>query len=138
MIDPGIWHSEQIGSISRDARLLFLGLVSNADDSGRLKASPRYLKATVFPYDEDIGPADVAHWLDEIARAVDGEGLAPAVLYQVGDAAYVQLTKWHTYQSIDRPSPSSLPPPFGEPQEPDPKTNGAPRRKRPILASEVT
>jgi len=109
MIDPGIWVSEQVSNLSRDARLLFIGLISNADDEGRLKGSPRYLKATVFPYD-NIEPNQVATWLREVTT----EKLA--LEYNVNGDQYIFLPNFLKHQYISRPRPSQLPPPdFSEP-----------------------
>jgi len=109
MIDPGIWQSEQIASLTRDQRLLFIGMVSNADDEGRLKGSGRFLKMAIFPGDEDIASATAEGWRDAIANATDGNGQAPIRLYSVNDVEYIDLPNWKTYQKIDKPSPSHLP-----------------------------
>lgn len=110
MIDPGIWSSEQFGSLCREARLLFVGIFSNADDAGRLKGAGRFLKATIFPYDEDITSARVIEWRDEIASAVDADGVAPIRVYAVNGIEYIDLPRWSRWQRIDKPSPSILPP----------------------------
>ena len=110
MIDPGIWLSEQIGSLTREQRLLFIGMFSNADDEGRLKGSSKFLKATIFPYDEDITSSDIREWRDAIAQATDGNGEAPIRVYTVNGIDYIWLVNWKKYQKIDRPSPSILPP----------------------------
>ena len=54
MIDPGFWIDEKLGTISPLARLLFMGLISNSDDEGRLPGHPALIKSQVFPYDADI------------------------------------------------------------------------------------
>ncbi len=43
MIDPGIWTDPDLGALSRDHRLIYIGTFSLADDEGRLKADPRLL-----------------------------------------------------------------------------------------------
>ncbi|GAI90307.1 unnamed protein product [marine sediment metagenome] len=52
MITPDIWFNEKVASLPDAGRLLFIGIFSNADDDGRLKASARFLKAHIFPYDD--------------------------------------------------------------------------------------
>jgi len=105
MIDPGIWRSEQVNTLPRDARLLFIGMFSNADDAGRLHGSARFLKATIFPYDDDVTSAVVGSWRDEVIRS----GLV--VLYTNGGHEYLYLPTWRRHQRIDRPSESVLPSP---------------------------
>ena len=51
MIDSKLWFNEKVAALPDAGRLLFIGIFSNADDDGRLGASPKYLKATIFPYD---------------------------------------------------------------------------------------
>ena len=38
MIDPNFWESEDVSRLSLFARLLFIGMISNADDEGRGRA----------------------------------------------------------------------------------------------------
>lgn len=103
-IKPEFWQSENVARCSLLARLLFLGLVSNADDDGRLRGAPAIVRATVFPYDEIT--------LDEVSRALDELSTrALAVLYTVDGDHYIALPGWHKHQRIDRPSKSTLPPP---------------------------
>lgn len=54
MIDPGIWTSEDFANLSMLARLVWVGLISNADDEGRGKANTAYLKSQLFPYDDEL------------------------------------------------------------------------------------
>ena len=59
MIDPNIWQSEDFGKLSLLAKIVFIGLFSNADDEGRGRANPVYLKSTLFPYEESMRSADI-------------------------------------------------------------------------------
>lgn len=52
-IKPEFWSSESNGRLSRNARLVFIGLWSVADNFGRFRADPRYLAGAVLPYDRD-------------------------------------------------------------------------------------
>lgn len=105
MIDPGIWRSEQVNDLSRDARLLFIGMFSNADDAGRLHGSAKFLRANIFPYDEDVTAAKVAKWRGEILS------MGLAILYESNGREYLWLPTWTRHQRIDRPSSSTLPSP---------------------------
>ena len=68
MISPEIWDSENFSKLSILARLVFIGMFSNADDEGRGKAKAAFLKSKLFPYDESMRVADVESALDEVAE----------------------------------------------------------------------
>jgi len=101
-IKPEFWESESLGSVSREARLLFVGLFTCCDDSGRTRASSRLLASRLFPYDNDAVKL-LPKWLDEL-RA---KGCVR--LYQVDGESYLDIPKWLTHQKIDKPSASKLP-----------------------------
>ncbi len=105
MVDPEIWRNEKIGSLPDAGRLLFIGIFSQADDDGRLKASPRYLMATIFPYDKDKTAEDVKHLRDQCAE------LGLIRLYTNNKEEYLDIPGWHEHQQIrkDRYIPSTLP-----------------------------
>lgn len=50
-LKPSVWRDKAFCSVSRDARLLFIGLISNADDEGRFEADPELLRAAIYPRD---------------------------------------------------------------------------------------
>lgn len=52
-IKPEFWSSQSNGRLSRNARLVFVGLISVADNFGRFRAEPRVLAGTILPYDRD-------------------------------------------------------------------------------------
>lgn len=119
-IKPDFWCSEQVIGLSRDARLLFIGLWNFADDKGRIKWSPLTIKAQIFPADNLSGD-DVENLLSEIVRGSLLER------YENGSQMYAQITGWH-HQRIDRPQPAKYPGlldsgsilvPFGERSEND-------------------
>ena len=105
MIDPNFWESEDVSRCAPMTRLVFLGLVSMADDEGRGRAKPQYVKSALFPYDDWIRIIDIETALSEIALNLS------VTFYEVGGAAYYQLDHWHNWQRIDRPKPSKLPAP---------------------------
>lgn len=51
-IKPQFWDDLKIGRLSRDARLLYIGLWNFADDLGVVIADPVWLKSKIFPYDK--------------------------------------------------------------------------------------
>jgi hypothetical protein len=101
-IKPEFPKSETIGSLSRDARLLFIQLWTEADDAGRLRGASRLLASLLYPYDEDA-PALIGGWLTELHE----KGCIRR--YEVGGNQYIEIANWLEHQKIDRPSPSRLP-----------------------------
>ena len=103
MIDPGFWGSEHNLTLSIFDRLFWIGLISNADDEGRLRGNPNYLRGIIFPYDE-VSSDEV---LTSLARLSE-QGLI-LIYYDKDEKSYIQITKWLEYQRIDKPQPSKFP-----------------------------
>lgn len=59
------WNDERFAKASRDARLLYLGLASLADDAGCVWPSED-LKAAFFPRDEDVDGSAILQLLLEL------------------------------------------------------------------------
>src|SRR5690348_16547850 len=103
-LKPEMWADEKVGCVSRDARLLFVGLITMADDDGRLRAMPAAILGHVFPYDLDA-LKKLAGWIDELAVA----GLA--LPYTVAGHSYIVLPGFERHQVINRRKESTLPSP---------------------------
>lgn len=103
-IKPEFWESENLGNISRDARLLFIGLFSSCDDHGRTRASSRILASRLFPYDEDAFKL-LPKWLEELKQK------KCVKVYVVEGETYLCIPNWLKHQKIDRPTDSKLPAP---------------------------
>lgn len=111
-IDPGIWTSEHFINLSQGvndlgARQLFIGMVSNADDERRLKASPAYLKMIIFPGD-DFTPDQILEWRKRIEKEKF------CVVYAVNGTEYAQIAEesdFDMHQYVNKPLPSKIPPP---------------------------
>ena len=102
-IKPEFWTSEQVMECSTNARLLFIGLWNFCDDAGRMVASDKRIKASVFPSD-DFTAETVRRMLVELSS----NDLIR--LYVVDDKEFLQVTGWH-HQKIDRPQKSKIPDP---------------------------
>ena len=103
-IKPSFWTDESVADLSRDCRLLLIGLISMADDDGRFLASPLAVSAYVFPHDNLPFPK-ISKWLEEIAAR------GTIRLYKVGNREYGYFPKYRDHQKISHPQPSSLPDP---------------------------
>jgi hypothetical protein len=101
-IKPEFWESESLGSVSREARLLFVGLFSCCDDFGRTRASARLLASRLFPYDADAIRL-VPKWLEELKE----KGCVR--VYKIEGETFLDIPKWENHQKIDKPSKSKIP-----------------------------
>ncbi len=88
-------------SVSRSARLLFIGLWTFADDCGNGSAKPRELKMKVFPGDSDVTPAKIEKWLNELNKEL-------IIIYNVEDKQYYHVMGWE-HQLINNPSKAKYP-----------------------------
>lgn len=105
MISPEIWESQDFSQLSDLAKIVFISLFSHADDAGRGRADPTYIKSSTFPYDEGRRVADIKSALSEIARSMSVQ------FYSVNGIEFYFMTSWERWQKIDKPSKSKLPPP---------------------------
>lgn len=103
-IKPELFSDERVGDLSHGARLLFIGLITMADDEGRLRELPTAINGHVFPYDE-VSPGRLGRWLGEIERS------GMVVRYQADGKRYIAFRHWSRHQRVDRPNPSELPAP---------------------------
>lgn len=103
MIDPNIWQSEDFSKLSTLGKIVFIGLFSLADDEGRGRCNPVYLKSTLFPYEENIRSTDIDKTLSEISSNMS------VIFYSCDGSNYYSLYNWYTWQKIDRPSESKIP-----------------------------
>lgn len=101
-IKPETPQSETIGSLSRDARLLFIQLWTIVDDEGRARAASRMLASLLYPYDDDV-PMLIDGWLDEL------ESKGCIRRYEVDGSKYLEVVNWLKHQKIDKPTKSRLP-----------------------------
>lgn len=104
MIHDCIWSSEDVAELTMRQRLLWVGLITTADDQGRGRAHPGLVRASVFPFDvitqDEIG---------EDLAAIEVAGMV--LLYEVDGSDYYQITNWWEYQSPQWATPSDYPAP---------------------------
>jgi hypothetical protein len=104
-IKPSFWGDDAVSRMSRDARLLAIGLISMADDQGRFIGTQQAILGYVFPHDVDITPARFKKLMGEVTKA----GIAST--YVVDGREYGYLPKWRDHQRISHPQKSPLPDP---------------------------
>lgn len=103
-VDPEMWRDPAVAKMTRDERLMFVGIITIADDEGRLAASPPALQGAVFPNDPDVTPQEVRTWRDGVVSK-----LPNVVLYAHEGIEYISLKRWERYQKPSHPTPSKLP-----------------------------
>ena len=102
-IKPSFWSSRTAALVSRDARLLAIGLISMGDDSGRFLASHSAIVGYVYPNDDDVSAVKLRKWMTELEKA------GFVVLYKADGIKYGCVNYKH--QRISHPTASSFPAP---------------------------
>ena len=105
MIDPNIWQSEDFSKLSTLAKLIFIGMFSLADDEGKGRGKPVYLKSVLFPYDDTMRLIDVEKTLSEISSNMS------VTFYSHDGNEYYIMNNWKKWQTVDKPQPSKIPNP---------------------------
>src|SRR4030095_3374069 len=95
-IKPQFWNDGDLAQVSRDARLLMVGLISFADDEGRFVASPAAIIGYAYPHD-NITPSQVRRWLTELEKH------GTVILYGVDGLAYGYLPNFRKHKRISHP-----------------------------------
>lgn len=106
-IKPEYWADQDLAEqVSRDARLLYIGLWNLADEHSRLRGDPRYIKGQLFPYDDDLGPSEISALLDTLNLA------GKLVQYRTSTGTFIFLPKLSKNQRLEPEKvPTKLPGP---------------------------
>lgn len=96
-IKPKFWDDIKLSKISRDARLLFVGMWNFADDLGVIVGDSIWIKSKVFPYDQ-IQLTQFERWIQELVK----NGFISQLSHKGDDFYYLpNLTR---HQVINRPN----------------------------------
>ena len=104
MIDPNFWVSEDVSKLTYVERIMLIGMFSNADDFGKGRANPVYLRSTIFPYD-DISNDEMRKMLQSISKSSN------IVIYSIDDCEYYKFINWEKWQTVQKPQKSKIPEP---------------------------
>lgn len=100
-IKPEFWGDEKLALLDPITRLVFLGLISMADDYGRLLDNVKSIDGMLFPNTDDT----CRDSLETLAR------LSRIIRYtSASGQKLIQITNWH-HQKVDHPSKAIFPPP---------------------------
>lgn len=132
MIHTKIWVSKQVNSLKPLERLLYIGMITMADDDGRLRGDGVYLRHNFFPFDK-IGPIKVERMRDRI------EEVGLIIVYEVNDNVYISHPKWNDHQTLkkDRYKTYGFPPPPGDNTETDAEQSDPQDKEREEIIREV-
>lgn len=108
-LKPDMQKDRALAGVSRDARHLFTGLVTQSDDEGRQDVDPRLIHAAWYPFDDDVTNSMIVEWRDELSSA----GLL--TVYEIDGVIYGELPGFTDNQVIRKPTPSKIPPPPRKP-----------------------
>ena len=103
MIEPGFWSSAKIGQLSIEARLLFIGSWTFADDYGVLLDNNMQLFANVFPYESENQTMNIPKFI-ELKDELIEKGFFKQ--FEDGGKKLLWVYKWKQHQKIDKPSPT--------------------------------
>jgi hypothetical protein len=101
-LKPEAPQHRKVGRLSIWARWLWVVMITQADDEGRLVADPGQLRVIAFGYDK-LSDGRVMQCLEEIQAT----GLIR--LYTVEGTLYADFPSWEAHQRISHPCPSKLP-----------------------------
>ena len=93
-IKPQFFTSETLGRVSRDARLLFASLWTQADKEGRLRWVPRLVLGSTFPYDDDLALADLERMAAEL------ESIGSLERWREDGRAYAAVVNFSLHQRV--------------------------------------
>ncbi len=104
MLHKKISVSVQVNRLTLPARLLFTWMIPHADDEGKMKGDPEFIKATVVP---------MVRWsfkkIREYLEEIEGKGLI--YYWQENGEWFIEFIRWkeHQYIQKDRFKSSDLP-----------------------------
>lgn len=101
-IKPEFWADEKLAPLAPIDRLVFLGLVSMADDQGRLVDNVKAIDGLLFPETDDSARESLENLqrLSRVMRYVGANG-----------QRVIQVTNWAAHQRVNHPARALLPEP---------------------------
>ena len=102
-LKPEALQHRKVGRLSDRAFRLWVGMLTQADDEGRLVADPEHFRVVCFGYNLRVKTSQVVAAMAELFAS----GLIR--LYQVNGTRYADFPSWQDHQVVNKPSPSFLP-----------------------------
>lgn len=102
-LKPEHRQHRKVGPLSHLSYRLWIGMICEADDHGRLVAEPLQLRATIFAYHPKVNASHIESALMEI----ESTGLIRT--YCVGGTRYADFPSWTDHQKVEHPAKAKLP-----------------------------
>jgi hypothetical protein len=102
-VKPESLQHRKVGRLTDREFRLWIGMLTQADDDGRLVADPGQLRLLTFGYFPRVTVGDVEASIRSLAQV----GLIRP--YTVAGVQYADFPSWRDHQRINRPTPSRLP-----------------------------
>ena len=102
-LKPEALQHRKVGRLSDRAFRLWIGLITQADDEGRVAFDLRQFRVLIWGYFDRLKPSTVANALDEL------RSVSLCRLYVIDGQIFVDLPSWHDHQAIQKAIPSKLP-----------------------------
>jgi hypothetical protein len=94
-----------VGILGHRVYRVWIGMLMDSDDDGRVVADPAQLRARIFPFRTEVSVAHIKRDMRELARR------KLIRLYQRNGTQYAVFPSWKDWQHPKYPVPSKLPPP---------------------------
>lgn len=104
MIWSEIWENPHFAALNYRQRLMVIGLITNADDQGRLRGHPNRIKSLIFSY-SSLSRKTIER---DLTRIAENETI---MLYPARGQPYIQIINWWQYQRMNWAAPSKYPAP---------------------------
>lgn len=106
-IKPEFWKSQDMARLSRDDRLLFIGLWSYVDDNGVGEDRVSQITAALFADDLEHDPRETFARVSEgLSNLSEGGQIAR---YSAGGRDFLEVLHWDLHQRIDKPAKPRFP-----------------------------
>ena len=102
-LKPEHRQHRKVGPLSHMDYRLWVGMILEADDDGRLVCDPPQLAALIFGYHHEVTPRLIEDSLNTLAR------LGLIRMYAHNGTRYADFPSWSDHQRINRPTLSKLP-----------------------------
>jgi len=100
-VKPKFWDDIKLSKVSRDARLLFIGMWNFADDSGVILGEEVWIKSKIFPYD-NLSHSDFKKMVAELVKI---SVIVPGLFR---DEVFYLIKNFNKHQVINKPNNDDL------------------------------
>lgn len=121
MLASCIWEDEKFCQLTRVEQVLFIGLITHADDDGRLRGDAEYLKTKIFPFDR-VGVLKIRIMVEKFHE------MRLIIFYPTTKGYVIAFPKWNKYQKIE--AKYYQPTEFEDPSPKDLHTDIIPRSRQ--------